>query len=87
MWRSRKTLFTSTVRTAYGVFILFVVIAVMALGVISYVFLMMNEKQMNIKQEIDRTKILRQKANEGKKGMSIIPERELNNLEIGRQIM
>ena len=42
---------------------------------------------MNIKQEIDRTRILRYKANEGKKGMSILSERARENIEGGRGIM
>jgi hypothetical protein len=48
------------------------VIALLSLGIISYAFLMVNEKQMKIKQSIDRTKILKIKANEGKKGSNVV---------------
>lgn len=58
----------------------------MAIGVISYVFLMVNEKQMKIKYDIDRTRILKFKANEGKKGMAVLSERARENLEGGRGI-
>ena len=57
------------------------------MGVIGYAFLMVNEKQMKIKQDIERTKILKYKAGEGKKGMSILAERERENLQKGRTIM
>ena len=85
MWRSRKTLFTSMVTFTYLFFK--IVIALIALGVIGYAFLMMNEKQMKIKQDIERTRILRIKANEGRKGMNVLPERQRENIEKGRSIM
>ena len=88
MWRLRKTLYISIVSfKCYLMVFVLIVIALMALGLISYVFLMVNEKQMKIKQDIDRTRILRYKANEGKRGMNVLPERERENLELGRTIM
>ena len=42
---------------------------------------------MKIKQDIERTRVLRAKSNEGRKGMSLLAERERENLERGRSIM
>jgi hypothetical protein len=39
--------------------IYFYMIASLSLGIIVYAFMMMNEKQMQIKRDIDRTKMLR----------------------------
>ena len=42
---------------------------------------------MIIKQEIDRTRILKTKANEGKKGSNVVVERKREDLMSGRAIM
>ena len=63
-----------------------IVIASMALGMIVYAFMMMNEKQMQIKKDLDRTKMLRYRANAGKKGGNIEHERRLENVEQGRAL-
>jgi len=56
------------------------VIATLALGIIVYAFMMMNEKQMQIKKDLDRTKMLRYRANAGKKGGNVEHERSLENI-------
>lgn len=66
--------------------IYFYIIASMALGMIVYAFMMMNEKQMQIKKDLDRTKMLRYRANAGKKGGNIEHERRLENVEQGRAL-
>jgi hypothetical protein len=48
---------------------------------ISYGFVMMNEKQMQIKRNLDRTKLLRHRANAGTKGGGIAVERARENYE------
>jgi len=58
----------------------------MSLGIIAYAFYMMNEKQMIIKQEIDRTKMLKIKANEGRKGGNVLLERKREDLTSGRTL-
>jgi hypothetical protein len=47
---------------------------------------MVNEKQLKIKQDIDRTRSLKQRANEGRKGASILAERSRENIEQGRSL-
>ena len=61
-------------------------IALMSLGMIAYAFFMMNEKQMIIKQEIDRTRMLKIKANEGRKGGNVLLERKREDLTSGRTL-
>lgn len=61
--------------------IYFYSIAFLALGTISYTFVMVNEKQMRIKQDLQRTKTLRAKASEGRKGASLLLERQQNDTE------
>jgi hypothetical protein len=56
--------------------IYFYTIALLTLGSIFYTFLMVNEKQMRIKQGLEHTKMLRTKAREGSKGANILSERE-----------
>jgi hypothetical protein len=63
------------------------VIASLSLSLIAYTFVIVNEKQMKMTEEIDRTKMLRIRANTGKKGMSILEERERQGLDKGRSIM
>jgi hypothetical protein len=41
---------------------------------------------MKIKHDIERTKMLRIKANEGKKGMGVFSERSRENVETGRSL-
>jgi len=52
--------------------IYFYTIAFLTLGIIFYTFLMVNEKQMRIKTDLERTKMLRIKASAGSKGANII---------------
>ena len=59
--------------------IVFYMIAALAIGAVFYTFLMVNEKQMRIKQDLERTKTLRNKALRGKKGANLLPERERND--------
>jgi hypothetical protein len=47
---------------------------------------MVNEKQMQVKHSIERTRSLRIKANEGKKGGNVLPERERENIQSGRTL-
>ena len=47
---------------------------------------MVNEKQMKIMQDIERTKRLKMRANEGRKGLSIQAERARENIEQGRAL-
>jgi hypothetical protein len=61
--------------------IYFYTIALLTLGTVFYTFLMVNEKQMRIKSDMEHTKMLRTKASAGRKGANILPERELNNHE------
>lgn len=61
--------------------IYFYTIALLTLGTVFYTFLMVNEKQMRIKSDLEHTKMLRTKANAGRKGANILPERELTNHE------
>ena len=67
--------------------IYFYVIASLALGIIGYVFFMVNEKQMKIKHDIDRTRVLKQKASGGSRGGNISAERKIDDLMSGRTIM
>lgn len=66
--------------------IYFYTITLLALGITFYTFLMVNEKQMRIKTDLERTKMLRIKANAGRKGANVVAERELTNQESGKAI-
>ena len=66
--------------------IYFYMIAGLSLGVILYAFMMVNEKQMQIKRDLDRTKMLRHKANAGKMGGNKEMERKVENIEQGRSL-
>jgi hypothetical protein len=55
--------------------IYFYTISLLALGIIFYSFLMLNEKQIRIKQDLDHTKLLRSKALGSRKGASLLEER------------
>ena len=81
MWRLKRTLSTSIVLIfPFLTILLFLVIATLALGIIVYAFMMMNEKQMQIKKDLDRTKMLRYRASAGKKGGNVEHERSLENI-------
>ena len=51
-------------------------IAALVLGIIGYTFLMVNEKTMRIKEDFERTKMLKKKGNEGKAGANVLHKRE-----------
>ena len=61
--------------------IYFYTIALLSLGTVFYTFLMVNEKQMRIKSELEHTKMLRTKSSAGRKGANLLPERTANNQE------
>ena len=48
--------------------------------------MMVNEKQMQIKKDLDRTKMLRYRANAGRSGGSIEMDRRVDNIEQGRAL-
>jgi len=52
-----------------------------------YAFLMVNEKQMRIKEDLERSKTLRTKAAAGRKGANIEAERDLAAVEGGSRKM
>lgn len=60
--------------------IYFYTIACISLSIIFYTFMMVNEKQMRIRQDIERTKTLRYKANRGRDGLSKTVERKRDDL-------
>jgi hypothetical protein len=59
--------------------IYFYTITFLALGTVFYTFLMVNESQMRIKEDLERTKTLRSKAARGTRGASSIGESEMQN--------
>ena len=61
--------------------IYFYTIASLTLGMLFYAFLMVNEKQMRIKENLERTKTLRSKASAGRKGGNMDPERDIQDIE------
>ena len=48
---------------------------------------MANEKQMRIKEELERSKTLRSKASAGRKGANLAAERDLEDMERGSRKM
>ena len=60
--------------------IYFYTISLLTLGITFYTFLMVNEKQMRIKEELERTKTLRWKSNAGRKGANIVLERDVYSI-------
>ena len=58
----------------------FYTIAFLSLSMIAYAFVMVNEKQMRIKSDIERTKSLRFKAAIGKEGLNKLAERNKDKL-------
>lgn len=67
--------------------IYFYTIASITLGILFYAFLMANEKQMRIKEQIERSKTLRTKASAGRKGANLSAERDLEDMERGSRKM
>ena len=67
--------------------IYFYTIAMLTLGTLFYAFLMANEKQMRIKEDLERSKTLRTKASAGRKGANVVAERDLNDMEHGSRKM
>ena len=67
--------------------IYFYTIASLTLGILFYAFLMANEKQMRIKEQIERSKTLRTKASAGRKGANLSAERDLEDMERGSRKM
>jgi len=65
----------------------FYTISCLTLGMLFYAFLMANEKQMRIKEDLERSKTLRTKASAGRKGANVIPERDLEDMERGSRKM
>ena len=61
--------------------IYFYTIACISLSIVFYTFLMVNEKQMRITRDIERTRTLRFKANRGRDGLSTTAERSRDKLE------
>jgi len=57
--------------------IYFYTISALTLGILFYTFLMVNEKQMKIAQDLERTKTLRTKARAGRKGANVYGERHV----------
>lgn len=66
--------------------IYFYTIALLTLGSIFYTFIMVNEKNMKIKQDLEHTRILRTKMREGKKGAGVISERAKDEHETRRPL-
>jgi len=67
--------------------IYFYTISCLTLGMLFYAFLMVNEKQMRIKEDLERSKTLRLKAAGGRKGANVMAERDLNDMEHGSRKM
>ena len=62
----------------------FYTIACLSVSIIFYTFLLVNDKQMRIKQDIERTRTLRFKANRGREGLSKVAERDKDNMQKGK---
>lgn len=67
--------------------IYFYTIAMLTFSIVFYTFLMMNEKQMRIKEDLERNKTLKTKANAGRTGANILAERDLYDMEQGSRKM
>jgi hypothetical protein len=63
--------------------IYFYTIALLSLSIVFYTFLLVNDKQMRIKQDIERTRTLRFKANRGREGMGKLAERNKDDMTKG----
>ena len=60
--------------------IAFYTIAIISMSVVFYTFLVVNDKQMRIKQDIERTRTLKLKASSGREGIQTLEERRKDNL-------
>ena len=67
--------------------IYFYTIALLSLGIVFYTFMMMNEKGMRLKQDLEHNSMLRNKAMAGRKGASIVMERDREDLIGGSKKM
>ena len=67
--------------------IYFYTIASLSLGMLFYAFLMVNEKQMRIKEDIERSKTLGKKAGAGRRGANVIADRDFEDMERGSRKM
>jgi len=67
--------------------IYFYTIATLTLGMLFYAFLMVNEKQMRIKEQLERSNTLRLKAAAGRKGANMEAERDLEDMQHGSRKM
>merc|ERR1719263_1068219 len=56
--------------------IYFYTIACLTLGIIFYTFLVVNDKNMRILSDIERTRTLKNKAGRGREGLAKVMERE-----------
>lgn len=61
--------------------IYFYSIAFLWMGTMFYAFLMANEKQMRLKQDYNRTKNLKMRAQAGSGGANVLTERERDKME------
>jgi len=60
-----------------------IAIALLTFGLIGYAFYVVNEKSMQIKYDIQRTRVLKTKASGGTAGASILKDRQKENLQRG----
>lgn len=67
--------------------IYFYTIAALSLGIVFYTFIMINEKQMRIKQDFEHTATLRAKAAAGRKGAALVLERDREDIVGGSKKM
>lgn len=67
--------------------IYFYTIAFLTFSIVAYTFLMVNEKQMRIKEDMERNKTLKTKANAGRSGANLMAERDLYDMEKGSRKM
>jgi len=58
----------------------FYTIAVISLSIVFYTFIMVNEKQMRIKSDIERTRTLKFRGSQGKDGLGKVAERNRDKL-------
>ena len=61
--------------------IYFYTIACLSVSIIFYTFLVVNDKQMRILSDIERTRTLKRKAGTGREGLSKVVEREKDNIK------
>jgi hypothetical protein len=64
--------------------IYFYTIGLISLSIVFYTFMLVNEKQMRITSDIERTRTLRFKAGKGREGMNTLAIRNKDNLTIGK---